>query len=256
MAAQQCVMTACAADCRAEASFACLSPAGVMPTPMDDELRQRLTFVDLASEAPLAGVRVRACTRVGWADPSCSRSLDAEGTSDGQGAVTLEVPYPLLGVKRPWDGYFFATGPSTVSDLRVFSTPRTNDFAYRHRLSSRETHEALLAALGVSPRPDHGDLSVNVYDCRLAPAAGIELELVPHPEGVRRVYFRGSLPLDEAARTTEANGRALFVDVPLGRPLTLRATVAATGAVLNELEVLVLPGVVTTVELEPRVEGQ
>lgn len=230
-----------------------------MPTPFDETLTQQITVVDFASLSPLPEVTVRACGRLGWSDPQClpGVTLKAEGITDVDGKATLSVEYPLISVKRPWDGYLLAEGEGLVPDLRIFSTPRTNDFEYRFGVIKEAFYDLVSQAHGVTRQPGEGDLGVTVYDCKLAAAAGVEVDLVPRPKGVRRAYSTGEpLVFDESLTETGVDGTVIFSNVPGGKPLKLRATVVATGELLNEIDVLVLPSVRTGVVLEPRVQEQ
>jgi hypothetical protein len=253
-AAARCALTECVGACDVGQRFSCLSAPGVMPVPVADTLKEDITVVNfLATNEPLTGVRVRACQRLGWANPSCDASIAAEGETDESGRASLELSYPLVSVKQPWDGYLLATGPGLMPELRIFSTPRTYDIQYRYGVITEATYDYLTTLLHVVREPNEGDIGVGVYDCNLAPAPGIRVELEPMAPGVRRAYSTGFIEFDENLTETQSEGSVVFSKVPAGKPVKIRATVAATGELLNELEVPVVAGVRVGVALEPQV---
>ncbi len=207
------------------------------------ELRLHLTTFD-ETRSPASGVTATVCHN--GACDTCPQVLDSQPTDD-DGVVTLTVPTGLGG----FGGCIRFDKPGLVPMILQGGRPLVRD-ARGEMFVVKDTNLPLLGALvgGVTVLPDRGHLVVIESDCINMPVKGVRLAVSPSSPETRSGYYVGSR-VDMTATGTGVLGTALFVNVPVGDPLS-----TITGF-LGDREVSrsraqIVPGTITVVLAFPR----
>lgn len=244
----RCVGSRCSEPCAPEDRWSCVSDPTPLPKPTADRASVRVQYWDiLANQIPLSGLDVRACESRDFADPSCAEGELARARTDESGAATFQVP---LTDREPLDAFLDVSGEGYYPELRYHSTPIVHDVSVAQAGITRVAYSLFGQQLEAEELPGHGFLTVTALDCVLGPAPGVAIELSPMGSETRRFYSRGKLNLDEGLDVTQADGIALFTNVPVGR-IRVRASVG--DLVMNELEIPIRDRSRTALFLEPAV---
>ena len=250
----RCVDLTCIDDCGGGESFACLGEPPVVPkSPKRDTFQLSVKYSDVFSAAPYPGLSVMACKKLGWSDPDCIDSKEAETTTDEAGNATLSLTYSNFGAKLPWDGYLRTSGPGTLPELRVSNFPLASDTFFDFSVMTQPEFGLLAARYQVNQLPGRGVITAVLFDCADFPALGVEAEIEPTDSQTRRFYSNGNLSLDELRSETGKDSYAIFANVIAGL-VTIHVKVASTGARLADMQVLVRPGTRTAVIIEPKMD--
>jgi hypothetical protein len=247
----RCIDLNCVDDCGGGKSWDCLGEPFEAVSPLGESFILTTEFYDMLSGAPVAGLTITACSRVGWTDLGCTSSKGAEGTTNEEGRATLPLAFPVLGVRQPWDGYFTVAGPGMYPELRYANIPFASDALLRYTTLTLDEYALITTGYDIPEAPGHGSLTADLFDCADLPARGVSIEIAPRAAETRRFYSAGPLDLHESATETGKDGLAIFGNVPEGLVM-LRAVVAATSALIAEVEVPVRAGARTVVAIEPR----
>ncbi len=182
-----------------------------------EQVLQRWRFVQLLSEAPIKGLRVRACSRL---DLQCDRPV-VEADSDERGYVTMNVP-------KYFDGFVLVPAPPSLPDLMptinyVLPPPETSMNPTEEIAINRSIHLAttndfnvLLVLAGSSADAAHGHLLGHAIDCAGAAAAGVFLHSDLADDKTVPYYVEsGGFP-SVTATETGPGGESGFMNLPPG----------------------------------------
>lgn len=239
LAVGTCVGQSCTAPCGNGHIWSCLDERVPATQPVKPTFQVRLRLFDVVNQQPLSGLSVRACSRVSWSDPDCASNLNAADTSDASGVAQLDLRFPLLAARQPWDGFFLIDAPAIYPDLAVYTQPLTAGVEVAVPIVTRGSLEQLFRAYGITQAPERGILAASVIDCVGISAAGVRFEL--DTAGAERFYTTGGLLLDRSATETSADGIVVFTNVSPGKR-RLRAFVSATNQLIGEHELYVAAG--------------
>jgi hypothetical protein len=227
--------------------YLCLGNVPTPPTPTAMYFYVVNTYLDVSGGAgvPAVGLMVKVCAKT---DAPCMAPLDSAMTSQS-GAVSLTVPAGTTG----FDGYFDVTGPSddggTILETLVFTSDPVlaSGFGPTTNVQTAEAFQQSVATLGTL---DATRAQMVVVDeaCRSTPAFGASLA-VSSADGSTKVGYVGASGIEAGASTFPVNEEALayVVNVP-GTTTTLTTTYG--GQTVNDLDVVLRPGVVVTVVLK------
>jgi hypothetical protein len=190
---------------------------------------------DTASQAPVEDATVKLCNS---ADPACE-GFFSTGTTGDAGTVLLprkpvEVPVLMyLDVSSP------AIDPGLLFDVFPISQPQVtvpmvafptggNVFSAAH--------------VGVALNSQLGTVWVSMFDCRLAPAPGVQFALSPLQGAAGPFYLVGGLT-STTTSVTDGTGVGAFFNVPVdvvdagtsGTELVLTVTTPAPGRELGRM---------------------
>jgi len=208
----------------------------VWPLAPMNEIVANPSFREIRSGAVLEGLRVRGCLA---SDEFCTGPI-AEGTTDAEGKVSLQLPAPGTG----WAGYLEAVGPTIPDQLIPADKPIGYNFAPGYGVPDDGTLTTVLTLLGTQQLPGRGHLGIRARDCWDLPADGVAFEVVQADAESSLSYFAGALP-DRDATMTDDEGLAVIVNVPAG--LTkVHAKLAATGTLIGTVQVWVRDGSFTS----------
>lgn len=220
---EACLSGSCASTC-SDSAWACLGresrPAATGTGTM------HVTAIDLVTNAPLSGVALRAC-----ADEANTCDGPVLGTTDGRG----EIEVPSLA-----KGCLYFDGADLVPSCAVIEA----DGPLLAPLVHRSDRDRLF---GASASPGKGVVLAFVHDCTGVPGAGATLVTT---SGARTLYWRGGRFVADAFET-DATGIAAMVDLPAPERRVVRAEVSSSLPAIHQLDVLVRPDIITSVNLEP-----
>ncbi len=243
----RCVASRCSEPCAPEDRWSCLSDPTPLPEPTADQAEIRVQYWDiLANERPLVGLELRACESRGFGDPYCTEGELARARTDESGVAAFRVPLS----REPLDAFLDVSGPDYYPELRYHSTPIVHDVSVAQAGITQPVYRLFRSQLDTEELTGHGFLTITVLDCALGAAPGVALELSPTSSETRRFYSRGKLSLDEELEVTQADGIALFTNVPAG---LVRVRASVGGRVVNDLEVAIRDRSRTALFLEPAV---
>jgi hypothetical protein len=199
----------------------------------------------LSNYVPLTGVSVAACSPL---DPTCALPLGPVLTSDDAGIVHLGMP-------ESFSGFYYLQRADSLPTL--FYTGRllagTRDIAFASTVTSRQSVSELGAALGITANQDPdggtGVVSVTAFDCNDRFAAGVSMS--SNAKAQAMLYLQNHLP-STAAKETDSEGIAVFVNVAQGTISVSAALVAQGHRPIGTVNVLVRPAAITEVFLRPR----
>jgi hypothetical protein len=243
----RCLATECTAACRGEAAWGCLNEDPRVTEPAAGPVSLSATYLNILNGSPLSELTVRVCER-GTGDEICGKELASALTNDA-GTATLAVA-DVAELERP---FLNTVGEGLYPELRFHSTPILVDTAIRTSGITREAHALISTVSGTTDLQGHGALTVTLFDCVGAPASGVALEVSPTDAESRLFYSKGQLDFDAELDQTQADGIAVFANLPTGT-VTVRAIHVATGQVINEQELDIVEGHRSALALEPRVE--
>jgi hypothetical protein len=221
-------------SCLGSVQWPALPPGGV-------ELRTRV--IKLVSNAPLPGVKVRAC---GGYDGECNDPVSEVGLTDDAGVATLAIERPSLG-GLDFYRYLLITGPEIPDTLYYFQAPapiRQTRWDARAVLTNDLLRQFYEPA-EVTRDPELGSIGVLAMDCNPRPAAGVQI--VSDKPAAKVLYPRLSAP-DKNATTTDETGQALLLNV---LPGTVVLSFSLGEKTFAQLPVQVRPGGVTIVVTSP-----
>lgn len=244
-ARDSCAAGACAEACARGRAWACLEDRRPYEQPAQSgDITFHMTVAEFLSNAPYAGVTVKACER---RDFDCKRPFDTT-TTDASGRFELTVPSGGGG----FDGYLDLSGDTLYPALFYFTPPLVAGGPRGHlQLPSAENLERLVGLLGEAADPERGHLALVPWDCTLAPAPGVSLSLVPDDSEATRYYFAQQVPSLAPTQTGTDPAIGGFVNVRGNTSVTVRATVVAGARVSSDLSFYVRPGTLTTGAMPP-----
>lgn len=202
---------------------------------------------------PVPGLSLEVCKSP--RDPTCAGPI-GPFTSDAQGLAKLTIPTSQAG----FDGYVRVTGKvqvagdggthteSIVPYLWYFSRPLVADGKYPLAIFSTSGFGVILGALGATPDPKRGHLSVEVDNCLGKDAPGVKLDVDTADAKSTSFYVVDGLPTHKADRTKD--GIAGFLNLPTGIA-NIKTTPDAIGIPDAEKSVFVEAGTLTTMLLSP-----
>jgi len=224
----------CSSACSWGADWSCVGnvdwPSGTL-----GPVEVTATVLDGNMGTPIDGALVKICN---IADTTCAQGLDMK-TTDDAGIVTLTRPSTPVAVPTYLDISSPTTIPTKLLDYAPSSEPR---FAVAAIVPTWGALESQAAGLGVTLDPNLGIVTVAAVDCRLAVAAGVQLDINPKTSSTRRLYFADGVP-SLTATATDSGGLAVFINVPvLPTTYTVTATPLALGRVSSTIPFFVQDG--------------
>jgi hypothetical protein len=227
--------------------YECLGDVPPPPAPSSTYFEVTNTYLDVSSgvATPAVGLTVKVCLAT---DAPCATPQDTS-TTDASGHANLTVPAGASG----FDGYFDVTGPSadggTILETIVFSSVPVLASGYgpTTNVETAEAFQQSVAALGTLDAT-RAQLIVVDDACRSTPAFGASLA-VSSADSATKTGYVGASGIEAGASTFPVNAEALayVVNVP-GASTTLTTTFG--GRVVNELDVVLRPNVLSTVFLD------
>ena len=227
--------------------YQCLGNVPTPPAPTSTYFTVTNTYLDVSSgvATPAVGLTVKVCLAT---DAPCATPQDTS-TTDASGHANLTVPAGASG----FDGYFDVTGPSadggTILETIVFSSVPVLASGYgpTTNVETAEAFQQSVAALGTLDAT-RAQLIVVDDACRSTPAFGASLA-VSSADSATKTGYVGASGIEAGASTFPVNAEALayVVNVP-GASTTLTTTFG--GRVVNELDVVLRPNVLSTVFLD------
>jgi hypothetical protein len=196
---EDCILSACAEDCRAGQSFDCVGRHRP-PRPGSDERAVNTWHVipGLVTGGPEAeGLRVRLCRRedLECADPEAEESTDANGT------VEIEYPPPrgVAGVLVAFDGYIEVSDPmapprflpAIALTKGSFANSTAPEWPLELVVLAQSDLDVLEAVTETPIDVAAGVVIVSAYDCRASDrlrAVCVSYELAPAEEERRWLY--------------------------------------------------------------------
>ncbi len=239
----------CVDDCGGGGSWECAGEANEVIAPVRASFTFGIEFRDTFTDVALPGVHVRACKRLGWSDVGCALGQDAEATTDDSGQAKMQIPFPILGVREPWDGYLLVTRDDLKPEIRYGNIPSSGDVMMLVKSLTGQEFDSLMLRYGLETT-GHGSITVLVFDCIDLPGHGAALEIEPRAPETRRYYSLGQLVFSETATETGEDGFAIFGNVPEGI-VHVHVRASASGATIADVEVPVRAGTRTVVVVEP-----
>lgn len=210
-------------------------------------------IADFLTQKPVPGLSLKVC--LSGTDPNCQDSV-GPFTSDAQGVAKVQIPVGAKG----FDGYLLVTGNVQVADeggmhsepiipyLWYFSRAVVSDGTYPLATFSTTGFNVILGALGATPDPARGHLSVEATDCSDQPAAGVKLDASTADASSTGFYVIDQLPSAQATRTKD--GIAGYLNLP-AQITTITTTPDAIGKPDAQRSVFIKPGALTTIRLSP-----
>ncbi|MFO0548374.1 MAG: hypothetical protein U0271_08310 [Polyangiaceae bacterium] len=255
-----CVDENCLEAC-GDPRWACLG-ASSWPPPAHHPVRVGLSLRRFASvnDAPLPGLRVRFCAINDFDCRDAAGEPDplSEGFTDENGRFSVEVQPSASGVQ----GYFEVTKDpgSRAPDIYpalvfVVGPPLTSEVEIVRRLPSIEELAALPSTVWVDD-PALGSVFANPYQCASASVApGVHLEVAGAgvTDATVPFYLRNGLPVVDVSETDAAAGGGFFN--LRESPVTVSATVVATGQHVGEVVGFVRGGALSYFSIYPTPQG-
>lgn len=213
------------------------------PLPANQDFEATIQLFDLLGNKPITDATVRLCQKL---DPQCSAPVETL-TPDEDGIVSTTV-------KTSFRGYFDVDAAGYRPTLYFIDTssirfPSTSPPTVT--IFTPEASDALNKAITPTIDPEAGFVSVAMFDCDNARAAGVHFDITPD-EGVNPFYAIESA-VSGTATETDVTGSGGFINVPPGS-VTLTATQASTGLVLATEITSVRKGTVTFQAMRPKAQ--
>lgn len=218
-------------------TWACLDAVG-SSEPVTGSVRVSITFVDLLTQKPLAGVAFALCAKV---DGSCTSPIaQYQSSATGQLEVDLVAGF---------DGYFQAQGADIYPTLIFPPSTRRQRAPSTIPLVPASFFPTMVKGSGSTIAPDRSMVITTALDCLARPATGLALSS-PDADGQTISYvLAGGMP-SRSSTTTDDSGGGGFVNIPAG-PALIKSTLAATGRPVGAAGVQVRPGYVSMVLIMP-----
>jgi hypothetical protein len=259
-ALEDCILSACAGDCRAGQSFDCVGKHNP-PRPSSAE-PPAVTWHVIPGLVPGAaeeaqGLRLRLCLRD---DIECAAPV-AEEFTDADGMVRLEYPAARVaaGSLVAFDGYIEVTDtmdpPRFLPAIVIANTSVTRSvdsrWPFELTVAAQSDLDLIAGVSGTAIDAAAGFLGVAAYDCRASDrlrAVGLTYELAPAQDETRWLYG-----LDRGARSTlsdpQLSGVAFALPVEPGFVVVTTSYERSTVSSLDRVPIR--EGTVTQVVLFP-----
>jgi hypothetical protein len=238
----------CRVQCEVGANWGCVGRIQWLPAEYET---RTLTFhlADYFFGTAETGVTVAMCEAD---DVPCATPVSGPVMLDSMGYATLAESTPNaqhLGL----NGYLQFSSADLLPTLFYWGFPLTAQdglFSDPIRVFSAADWGQLWNGVA-TPDPTLGAIGMIALDCFGQPAPGITFSLSNADAGAPALYYVSGQSLVSLPNAmTDANGIALFIDVPPG-PVDVVATPAAVGAVSSRVHVHAVAGALTEVVLEP-----
>jgi hypothetical protein len=237
------VASYCASDCNIGEHWDCLGYVG-WPFPKATEMTVQLTVKDASNGQPVGRVHVDACTELACTVPVAS------ATTDASGVASLPMPHLTSGTYG-FRGYFQLSSPDIYPTLYFPAFPVSEPVAkLTINLATPAEWAGDVALAGAKTDPARGHISVTAYDCYLNRARGLVFSAAGIDAETQVRYLNGT-QFDPSVTETDFTGLAIFVNVPTGATITLRATPLSTGTTSGTTQVFTRPGALSLVDLVP-----
>ena len=204
----------------------------------------------VATGTTYAGVDVKVCDPN---DVDCS-SPRAQGTTDANGVIALQVPNPYGTTYLGLDGYIQLKSPDFLPYLYYWGFPLSEpefplvdspNFTESIKVLTADEISQLATSLGEPYDPSETLLTAFAGDCAPHLAPDVQITTDPPYPGVLKVYG-----LSRTLTATDVKGFATLAFLPAGS-IDVVATPLATGKVSSRRTVYVRPGWVTEVAMFP-----
>jgi hypothetical protein len=254
-----CVQNTCATACAPGKGWQCLDSTILWPKPAGlGDFTFSVTVVDLLSENPFAGARVKACRQL---DLQCDVPIDDQ-TTDSTGLVSLKVPAGLVG----FNGYLEITGGDNgtggdagarpIFPALYYPNPPIVSPGWRGRLQfvSAADLPTLATFVAVAIDPDRGHFATNAVDCNFSGAGGVSFSADtanPNDPKIKPFYFIMGVPNTNATETDSSTPIAGFVNLPPGSTLISATSAAAGGKKMGTVTYNIRAGWFTTSSFPP-----
>lgn len=246
---------ACRADnCEACMDLTCAGTAWPAPSTAH-QITMNATVVNFSTREPVAGVSVKVCAHT---DTTCATPLDS-ATTASDGTVTLMLPAAPGGT----DADILQSGPGIQTEI-TYPHALGGDSAYANitlQVLDTATAAAFQTLAGGAPFPDGGvpdgsapdggaglgALSVLPRSCKNSVLAGATVTSSNAGSSASTSYLAKGIP-SATATATDSTGIVAIVDHAVG---TTTVTVKLGTTTLGTADVIVPPGVLTTITLPP-----
>jgi hypothetical protein len=245
-----CTQNACGASCQPGRVWQCLDSAIRWPKPKGNlsEITFSMNIIDLVTEKPFVGARIKACGKL---DQFCTSPLD-EDTTDAAGLVALTVPVGNVG----FDGFVDMSGGDSGGGDALYPSiwyplPYIVSSGSRGRIQfvSQSSFTLLAGITQITPDPTRGHFAANAQDCTFSSAGGVSISASTTDTASATFYFVGGIPNASATETDPHSGIGGFVNLPAR--LTLVTATGADGRRIAAPNFFIRPGTMTTTSLPP-----
>jgi len=187
---------------------------------------------DNASQAPIEGATVKLCND---GDEGCEGPFFTAATGDA-GTVALHRNPVVSPVLLYLDVLAPGRDRALTFDVFPISEPQITVPVVTFQPG---TDAVAAASVGVSLSPQLGTVWVVMFDCRLAPAPGVQFALSPQ-QGAAGPFYEVGADLSLATSVTDVSGVGAFFNVPVvaddaGAPGTTLMLTVTTPAPVREL---------------------
>jgi len=251
----------CLTPCNVGRTWSCHRAFDALtPLPGVSGARCYVSYENMLTSKPLAGIDVRACRRE---DPTCIAPVSVPAApTDLQGRTTVDLTWPLPSPLSPlpgFDGYLELTSkvidPPWVPLLRFQPNRVVGDFADPAVMfnANEPLAKALFAAgAGIQIDTSLSGLAIEVHDCLVGSAPGIRFEVTqePGPNPVPLVYLDDQGNLDPSLDATTRSALAFGANL-VGKKAKVVARFAETGDLLREVSFPLRAGASHVINIQP-----
>ncbi len=207
-----------------------------------------VSFVDYAIDGPkdpfTSALSLKACAA---SDAGCANAL-ATASTDGTGKASLSVSTGPSG----FDGYVEATGADRMPLLAFFYPPVAADSDANQNqrgIASKKTMDEIADAVGTTIDPTRGHVVLRARNCtNLGVVEGARFTFSTADGKSVGFGYQGGRP--KAGATTDTTGLGGAINLPPG-PVTVRASLAASGKFFGSYTLVVRAGTLTSTSAPP-----
>jgi len=235
-------------QCTVNDPLGCVTNLKKFPAPTGETLNVTMWFHDVVNPTlAYAGLTVVPCAKL---DFTCAKPLASAVTTGDDGSATLGLP-------DGFDGYLDIQDPKgtkTMPALWYFSPPPTASRTYAVGLLSPQSFTAIAGGVGTVIDGDAGHSFEYALDCTSTYgtyARGVTFEATPAGKSTG-FYLINGIP-NRGADQTDVAGIGGFANLPPGA-VTVKASVAATGAQLGSTSITIRPGTISYSPIAPSLQ--
>lgn len=173
-----------------------------------------MTFADIASHAPNAGLQVALCA-TGTLISDCvvanpNNDVDASGTTDSSGKVVLNVTFPNA---DGYQGIVHAVDPNNAMLDDIIAVNFVADLNLKLDTFTKADVTAAASTTGAIDLSNHALIYGKVLDCSYQPAPGATVTQASLDTTTKLVYYAGG-SVSASAMATDASGAYLITNAP------------------------------------------